>query len=184
MACICCSRFTTIKAWYSTDTYRYLRFWVMEFTTFLGLCLCPFQKYRKNIAWFNFKMKKIYVLLKTYFHIWMKIYVNLALTTSLHNCFHYSYSYCQLRMTPNILIFFSYKMCLSKSLGHSRVAYGHPIYFPLFIVLKPHIIQMMCYETPMCTHCPHEQPHHVSNIHLVSCLLFTFTRHDLFVVSP
>ncbi len=40
-------------------------------------------------------------------------------------------------------------MCLSKSLGHSRVPYSHPIYCPSFIVLKPHIIEMMCFETPM-----------------------------------
>ncbi len=73
-------------------------------------------------------------------------------------------------------------MCLSKSLGHSRVPYSHPTYFTSFIVLKSHI-QMMCFETPMWTHSPHELPHRVSNIHLVHCLLFTITRHDLFVVS-
>ncbi len=46
-------------------------------------------------------------------------------------------------------IYIFYFFCLSKSLGHSRVPCSHPICFPSFIVLKPHIIQIMCFETPM-----------------------------------
>ncbi len=47
-------------------------------------------------------------------------------------------------------------MCLSKSLGHFRGPYGLPHCFPLIMVPKPHLIQKMCFKTPMCTHRPYE----------------------------
>ncbi len=50
----------------------------------------------------------------------------------------------------------SYKMCLSKFLGHSREPYGHPHCFLLVVAQKTHLIQKMCFVTLMCTHCPHE----------------------------
>ncbi len=56
----------------------------------------------------------------------------------------------QLEGTLNYFIFFF------KSLCHSREPHGHSNCFPLFTVLRQHIIQMMCFETPICSHCPHE----------------------------
>ncbi len=58
--------------------------------------------------------------------------------------------------TVYIIIFFSYKMSLSKFLGHSKEPYGCPHCFPLIMVPKPHLIHKMCFVTPMCTHLPHE----------------------------
>ncbi len=55
---------------------------------------------------------------------------------------------------------FSYKMCLSKSLGHSREPYGHPNCFPLFslkttynlkdVFWDTHVFPLSTWVTPQC----------------------------------
>ncbi len=68
--------------------------------------------------------------------------------------------------------------------GHPREPYGFPRCFALIVVSKPHLIQKMCFETPMCTPTVHtsdptKYPPYIW--YPVFCL--QYTGHDLFVVT-
>ncbi len=66
--------------------------------------------------------------------------------------------------------------------GSSKEATWQPSLFPILIIFsKLHLIQKICFETPMCSHHTHEWT--PPRIHLVPFPLFTNTGLDLVIVT-